>query len=329
MTSTLPSSLDGVSEQLDVSLQQVQDFIDNDLLSGSEAMKPLLDYASQFQGKRLRAMTVLLIANGFGKLKQQHVHVAAYVEMIHAATLMHDDLLDSASQRRSLDCVHVKWGSHAAVLLGDWMYSSAFSSATFMDDQTASRVLADATKRVCRGEIEQNLSRGNFNLSAEDYLSHIDGKTAALFDAAAFLAAHYAGASPKDCQSMSSFGLLAGRAFQIADDLLDVAGDEGVVGKSLGTDLGNGKLTLPLMRLRDNLSETEATQLEKMFGDEKSCDANLAAMWPEAWAITAEQTRGELRGYIDSAVSHLDCLPDSDYANVLRDITYFLGDREL
>ena len=329
MTSTLPSSLDGVSEQLDVSLQQVQDFIDNDLLSGSEAMKPLLDYASQFQGKRLRAMTVLLIANGFGELKPQHIHVAAYIEMIHAATLMHDDLLDSASQRRNLDCVHVKWGSHAAVLLGDWMYSSAFSSATFMDDQTASRVLAEATKRVCRGEIEQNLSRGNFNLSVEEYLSQIDGKTAALFDAAAFLAAYYAGASPEDCQSMSAFGLLAGRAFQIADDLLDVAGDEDVVGKSLGTDLGNGKLTLPLMRLRDNLPETEAAQLGKMFGDEKSCAADLAAMWPEAWAITVEQTRGELRGYIDSAVSHLDCLPSSDYANVLREITYFLGDREL
>jgi octaprenyl-diphosphate synthase len=198
-----------------------------------------------------------------------------------------------------------------------------------MDDQTASRVLADATKRVCRGEIEQNLSRGNFNLSAEDYLRQIDGKTAALFDAASFLAAHYAGASPADCQSMSSFGLLAGRAFQIADDLLDVAGDEDVVGKSLGTDLGNGKLTLPLMRLRDNLSETEAAKLEKMFGDEQSCDIDLATLWPGEWAVTVEQTRSELRGYIDSAVSHLDCLPSSDYANVLRDITYFLGDREL
>jgi hypothetical protein len=83
------------------------------------------------------------------------------------------------------------------------------------------------------------------------------------------------------------------------------------------------------MMLRDNLSATEAAELEKMFGDEQSCDVNLAEMWPAAWAIAVEQTRGELRGYIDSAVSYLDCLPNSDYANVLRDITYFLGDREL
>ncbi|HIA38943.1 MAG TPA: polyprenyl synthetase family protein [Planctomycetes bacterium] len=329
MTSVLPDVLAEVSEQIDPQLQQVQDFVDSELLVGSEAMQPLLDYAAQFQGKRLRAMTVLLIANGFGKVTKQHIQVAAYVEMIHAATLMHDDLLDSASQRRSLDCLHVKWGSHAAVLLGDWMYSAAFRSSTFMDDQTSSRILAEATQRVCRGEIEQNLSRGNFSLSREDYISQIDGKTAALFEAAASLAAYYAGATPDSCKALASFGLLAGRAFQIADDLLDVGGDEAVVGKSLGTDLANGKLTLPLMKLRDNLPEEQRQQLQQLFGNENSTGINLADKWPDAWADAVEQTRSELRSYIETAVSHLECLPNSEYASVLTDLTYFLGDREM
>jgi octaprenyl-diphosphate synthase len=329
MTSTLPDILSQVSEELGPQLQEVQNFIDNELLVGSAAMQPLLDYASQFQGKRLRAMTVLLVANGFGKVTDQHIRVAAYVEMIHAATLMHDDLLDSADQRRNLDCVHVQWGSHAAVLLGDWMYSAAFSSATFMDDQTASRVLADATKRVCRGEIEQNLSRGNFALPVPEYLNQIDGKTAALFEAAASLAAYYSGANPDDCEAMGAFGLMAGRAFQIADDLLDLAGDESVVGKSLGTDLSNGKLTLPLMNLRDLLDDSQRSDLEKMFGTAAGLQLKPSESWPIGWRAAVEKTRAELRGYIESAVANLDSIPDKSYASVMRDLTYFLGDREL
>ncbi|MFT7517129.1 MAG: octaprenyl-diphosphate synthase [Myxococcota bacterium] len=328
MTSTLPDILGEVGEQLEPQLQQVQEFIDRELLVGSDTMQPLLDYAAQFQGKRLRAMTVLLVANGFGEVNQNHIRVAAYVEMIHTATLMHDDLLDAASERRKLDCVHIEWGAHAAVLLGDWIYSSAFRSSTLMADQTASRILSDATKRVCQGEIEQNLTRGNFALSAEDYLKQIDRKTAALFDAAASLAAYYSGASHDACEAMSSFGMLAGRAFQIADDLLDVSGNEDVVGKSLGTDLANGKLTLPLMNLRDNLNPEQCSELQQLFGNDGAGNVNVAEKWPTAWQAASEKTRSQLRAYIDEAVAHLDCLPNPEYADVLRAITFFLGDRE-
>ncbi|MBC8370624.1 MAG: polyprenyl synthetase family protein [Planctomycetes bacterium] len=328
MTSTHFDILGDVSEQLNSQLNQVQEFIDTDLLVGSAQMQPLLEYASQFQGKRLRAMTVLLVANSYNEVNKNHIQVAAFVEMIHAATLMHDDLLDSAEQRRQLDCVHVKWGAHAAVLLGDWLYATAFSSSTFMADQTASRILADATKRVCRGEIEQNLSRSNFELPVAEYLSQIDGKTAALFDAAASLAAYYSGAQPDDCSELSSFGLLAGRAFQIADDLLDVVGEEEIVGKSLGTDLRNAKLTLPLMNLRDQLSSQQQSELREMFGNKQSTNVDLAQLWPRQWQQAVEQTRTELRNYIDQAVSHLDCLPNKKYSDVLRDITLFIGDRE-
>ncbi len=197
-----------------------------------------------------------------------------------------------------------------------------------MEDQTASRVLADATKRVCRGEIEQNLARNNFDLSVEDYIAQIDGKTAALFEAASVLAAHYSGASASDCQALAKFGLLAGRAFQIADDLLDISGQQEVAGKSLGTDLANGKLTLPIMKLREHLDDEQLQQLRLMFGNGFDVGAQVSERWPDAWQAAVDATNETLSEYLAEANKCLDCFPNSIYANVLRDITSFLGERD-
>ncbi|MHC4380400.1 MAG: polyprenyl synthetase family protein [Planctomycetota bacterium] len=315
--------LQGVQEEL----EQVDAWILRQLASGPSALQPLLDHVGRFRGKRLRAAQVLLIAKACGNSSVEHVQVAGILEMIHSATLVHDDLLDEAQERRQLDCLHVEWGSHTAVLLGDWIYSQAFAASTRMQDQTCSQVLSEATGRVCAGEIHQNLTRGDFHLKEEDYFSQIDGKTAALFEAGGRLSAHYAGATEGLCQAAARFGLLAGRAFQIVDDMLDLTGTEEEVGKSLGTDWQRGKMTLPLIRLRDRLGTDKRAQLEALFHAHSDRSILKQSSFQAELAVALEECAAEADSLLEESTALLAKFPRQDVAQELADLTRFLGSR--
>src|SRR5262249_22932893 len=176
---------------------------------------------------------------------------------IHTATLVHDDVLDEATTRRHVATANARWGNHNSVLLGDYLFTHAFYLATTLGDIQACQIIGAATNRVCEGELRQGLERGNLELPEAEYLDLIAAKTAELIACSSRLGALYAGAPPDVVAAMERYGRLIGIAFQIADDLLDIVGEERATGKSLGTDLQQQKMTLPLIRL---LNPTPAKQ---------------------------------------------------------------------
>jgi len=211
----------------------------------------LLGHIARFSGKRLRPALTLIAARLFGDVRPDHATVAAIIELIHTATLVHDDILDESAMRRRVETVNRLVGNETAVLLGDYLFATSFKEAAALEDRFASRYLSEIVAIVCRGEILQTHHRNDFDLTEETYFRIIEDKTAALYAAALRCGAVLAGGSGAECDAASAFGLKIGCAFQIVDDILDLTGEEEAVGKSLGTDLDKAKMTLPLLRLRE------------------------------------------------------------------------------
>jgi octaprenyl-diphosphate synthase len=318
-----PFALADIERELDA----VEAWLQAEFRSGPPTLAPLLAHASRFRGKRVRAAQILLVGRACGGATHEHALLAGVVELIHAATLAHDDVLDEARQRRDLDCLHVAWGNSAAILLGDWIYARAFAHCTAMPDRTASQVLAAATARVCAGEIHQNLTRGRFDLAEADYLAQVDGKTAALFQAAGRLAAHAAGAPPAAVEAAARHGMLAGRAFQIADDLLDLEGQSAHAGKSLGTDWARGKMTLPLIRLRDTATPDLRRRFEAAFAARIPLAELRGGELAAPLAAALEDSRAEVRGLLAQACAAAGELPDPDGRRALAELTRWFGNR--
>ena len=230
-------------------LEEVERILSQTLKSRYAQVQPVVDHVRHYRGKRLRPVLLLLTARACGKATPAHHVLGAVVEMIHTATLVHDDILDGAACGGTSPTVNARWGVHNAVLLGDYLFTHAFHLASTLDDARACRLIGQATNRVCEGELCQGLERGNLDLTEAAYFDMIDGKTAELLACACHLGALYSGASAEAVQALTRFGRYVGLAFQIADDLLDLVGDEQTTGKSLGTDLEQQKMTLPLIRL--------------------------------------------------------------------------------
>ena len=293
------------------------------------ALAPLIAHVGRFRGKRVRAAQVLLVSESLGGSSATHIPLAGILEMIHAATLVHDDVLDEAEERRGLDCVHIEWGRHTSVLLGDWIYSKAFLRSTELEDQTCSRVLAAAVADVCCGEIHQNLTRGDFELSEADYFHQIDGKTASLYAAAGRLSAYYSGADEELQVACERHGMLTGRAFQIIDDVLDLEGNQDQVGKSLGTDWARGKMTLPLIRLRDGLNDADRKLLGETFGSGQDRETLFDSPFgPDLHSLLVESKQYAME-ILQQAADSLQALPPSPARDSLQELTMFLGTRKL
>jgi octaprenyl-diphosphate synthase len=229
-------------------LEEVERILARSLRNRHARVADVIDHVRHYRGKRLRPVLLLLCARACGKVSNSHHVLGAVVEMIHTATLVHDDVLDGARVRRRVGTVNALWGVQTSVLLGDYLFTHAFHLASTVD-VTACRLIGAATDRVCEGELCQVLNRGNLELSESEYFDIIDGKTAELTACCCRLGALYSGAAPEVVEALARFGRSVGQAFQIADDLLDLVGDEKSTGKSLGTDVEQGKLTLPLIHL--------------------------------------------------------------------------------
>ena len=224
-------------------------------------MADLTRHVSRMPGKRLRPALALLGANAaaHGRVKKngsssyvsQAVKLASAVEMIHTATLLHDDVIDGATLRRGLSTLNAKWGDTLSVLSGDYLYSKAFCLLSELNNQKVLQLMSDTARTVCEGEVAQIHHQYDYALSRASYLKIIEWKTASLMGAAAESGALLAGATPAEAGRLGNFGLSFGIAFQILDDTQDLIGDQEVMGKSLGTDLALGQLTLPLLYLRD------------------------------------------------------------------------------
>jgi len=283
----------------------------------------LVDHCSDFRGKRLRPALVLLSGQACGGTTAAHPVLAAVVEMIHTATLVHDDILDESLVRRHAATVNAEWGSETAVLLGDYLFTHAFHLAASLDSTLACRWIGRATNMVCEGEMQQVHSRGNLDLTEDDYFSIIRGKTAELTAVSCRLGAHYAGAGEAITARLDDYGRDLGVAFQIADDVLDIWGDERSTGKSLGTDLEKQKLTLPIIRLLSTAPPATAAALRRLLGEASAENRHELRPYLET-SGALDYAWDRAREYAALAHDALDPLPDSPAKATLQHLTAYV-----
>jgi octaprenyl-diphosphate synthase len=217
---------------------------------GSEValVRQIAEYIVGGGGKRLRPALVLLTARACGYEGRHHCTLAAVVEMIHTATLLHDDVVDESKLRRGHATANATFGNAASVLVGDFLYSRAFQLMVGVGSVRVLEILSHATNVIAEGEVLQLMNSGNPDLDETAYLSVIQRKTAKLFEAAAALGAVLGGAAPEREAALARYGMHLGTSFQLVDDVLDYTGEQGAIGKNLGDDLAEGKMTLPLIR---------------------------------------------------------------------------------
>lgn len=309
-------------------LSQVEERLRQQLRSEHPFVDELVRYGCLLGGKRLRPALLLLVAKAIaGQANDDHLTLATVVEMIHTATLVHDDVLDEADMRRHLATVNARWDNESSVLLGDYLFTHAFHLASTLDSVVACRLIGRATNVVCEGELKQKGSRGNFSLTEAEYLDIIEGKTAELTAVSCRLGAIYAGASPKLADEMDGFGRDLGIAFQIADDLLDVLGEEQTTGKSLGTDLVKQKPTLPVIRALEVASPRDrATMIELLQGDGRRF-GELAPLLERYDAVA--YSRRIAQSYAKSARNRLASLKPGASSDVLATMADFVVSRAM
>lgn len=230
-------------------MQAVDAVIRARLYSEVSLVRQIAEYIIAGGGKRLRPALLLLAAGALGYQGKHHHELAAVVEFIHTATLLHDDVVDESSLRRGRNTANAQFGNAASVLVGDFLYSRAFQMMVGVGDMRVMQVLADATNIIAEGEVLQLMNCHNPDLSVEGYLQVVRYKTAKLFEASARLGAMLGGADDEIENGFAMYGMHLGTAFQIADDVLDYSGKESEIGKSLGDDLAEGKPTLPLIHV--------------------------------------------------------------------------------
>ena len=288
----------------------------------------LLQYGGKLGGKRLRPALLLLSAQATGTIRPEHVTLATVIEMIHTATLVHDDVLDEADMRRHLATVNARWNNETSVLLGDYLFSQAFYLASTLETTYACQRIGRSTNIVCEGELRQVGSRGDHGLSEQEYFQIIDGKTAELCACACHLGAKYACERADWVDALEHYGRSLGMAFQIADDLLDLLGDESTTGKSLGTDLEKQKPTLPIIHCYRRANAAERRELVSLLETPTASTREQLQTWLDRFEAIP-YARRIARRFAEEARGQLEGLPSSAAQGALLEITEFVVARAL
>lgn len=285
-------------------------------------VRQVAEYIISGGGKRLRPALVLLTAGALGYRGTHHHVLAAVVEFIHTATLLHDDVVDESELRRGRETANALFGNAASVLVGDFLYSRAFQMMLGVDNMRVMQVLADATNIIAEGEVLQLMNCHNADIEVEQYLQVIRFKTAKLFEAAARLGGILGGATQEMEAGLASYGMHLGTAFQLIDDVLDYSGEEAATGKHLGDDLAEGKPTLPLIYAMQhgNAGQSACVRHAIEQGGRDDFAAVLAAIQATE-ALT--ETRRQAEAEIDKAVAALHALPVSTYQESLLQLSRF------
>ena len=271
--SVTASSFDLIKEEL----ASVEQSLSGQVRQFDPGVEPYVSYICDTAGKRIRPALSILVGGATGKVSDDHLKLGTILELIHMATLVHDDIIDGANTRRKVPTANCKWGDGMAVLLGDALFSHALMLSTEFDDLVLSRSIASASREVCQGEILQTQRRFDLTLTKKDYFNIIGMKTGALFAAATELSAYISGVSPEIRAAMKDFGMKLGTAYQIYDDCLDLVGTEEQFGKTLRTDLEKGKLTLPMLYLLEEAGDTQREILQKRIIQQEELDLTVLA----------------------------------------------------
>ncbi len=296
-------------------LKLVESQIRDQIVKFDPNIEPYIDYICNTSGKRIRPVLAILAGGSTGGSNEKHIKIGVIIELVHMATLVHDDIIDEATTRRKMLTPNAKWGNGLAVLLGDALFSHALMLATEFDNPLICRKVGRASRDVCEGEIIQSQRRFDLTFTIKDYFKIVEMKTGALFAAATEIAALISGASTDVQERLYNYGMKLGTAYQIYDDCLDLVGSEDVVGKTLRTDLENGKLTLPMLYLMEDATEEQRNNINKRIIDQHPLD--LAVL------VGIAEYQGAVERALDTAADTLqECRND---LNVLDDSEYKAG----
>jgi octaprenyl-diphosphate synthase len=304
-------------------IKQVEKQISEQVQAFDPEIEPYIDYICNTSGKRIRPALAVLAGGALGKINDDNLKVGVIFELIHMATLVHDDIIDEADTRRKIPTPNAKWGNGMAVLLGDALFSHSLLLATEFDDIEICRKVGKASREVCQGEVIQTQRRFDLSLSKDDYFRVIAMKTGALFAASAGISASLSGANADVEAKVYDYGLKLGTAFQIYDDCLDLVGSEDTVGKTLRTDLEKGKLTLPLLLLLETAPDATRKQLQKDIKENKPLDFE-ALVGKDAYQAAVDQSLDIAVNMLNEARHNLDCLSKNEYTTGLLEITRYL-----
>ena len=327
MSAAIPQAQqNNLTQSIAADMDAVNTVIRQRLHSEVSLVNQIAEYIISAGGKRIRPVLVLLLANAHGYRGTAHHELAAVVEFIHTATLLHDDVVDESSMRRGRQTANALFGNAASVLVGDFLYSRSFQMMVGLENMRVMQILSDATNVIAEGEVLQLLNMHDPDVSHENYLNVIRSKTAKLFEAAAELGALVAGASAAQVAAAGEYGRSLGTAFQLIDDVLDYAGDAAEIGKNVGDDLREGKPTLPLIYLMEHGTPAQRELVRSCIeqGDEQHFDAVLAAVTSSG---ALDYTRREAETAARRAADSIADLPDSDYKESLLQLCRFAVDR--
>jgi octaprenyl-diphosphate synthase len=328
-TASQPQSLDlpAIQSLTRADMGSVDTLIRHRLASDVVLINQVAEYIIGAGGKRLRPMLLLLSAGALGHRGPDAHQLAAVVEFIHTATLLHDDVVDESDLRRGRKTANAVWGNAASVLVGDFLYSRSFQLMVELQRMEVMQILADTTNQIAEGEVLQLLHVRNPDTDEVAYLRVIERKTAVLFAAATRLGALLAGADNNTCDALHEYGLNLGYAFQIADDVLDYASDAETLGKNLGDDLAEGKATLPLIHAMAHADAATRGRLRAIIehGDTSGLPDALAAIHASGGL---DYSRARARTYAETAEQTLDGLEDNDYIAALRGLARYAVSRD-
>lgn len=315
-------SLEDVAQLADADMAAVDDLIRASLKSDVVLVSQVSEHIVTSGGKRLRPLIVLLAARALGYSGSEHVQAAAIIEFIHTATLLHDDVVDSSARRRGRDTANTVFGNQASVLVGDFLYSRAFQMMVGIGRMRVMQILADATNTIAAGEVMQLMNVHDAGISEASYRQVIYRKTARLFEAGAQIAAVLAERDDGDEDAMIAYGRNLGTAFQLVDDALDYGASADELGKNLGDDLAEGKMTLPLIYAMEKGSASERGMIRGAIeagGLARLDEIRAVIETTGALRYTAERAEDAARLAIDA----LSGVPDSDYRQALVAIAEF------
>ena len=296
-------------------LEQVREF--------DPGVEPYMEYICDTSGKRIRPALAILTGGATGGLTDDHLNLGVILELIHMATLVHDDIIDGASTRRQVPTANAKWGNGMAVLLGDALFSHALKLSTDFDNLNISRAISLAAREVCQGEILQTQRRFDLTVTKKDYFKVIEMKTGALFAAASQLSAIISGTSKAISTAMFDYGMKLGTAYQIFDDIVDMIGSEDQIGKTLGTDLEKGKLTLPILNLLERANPAQKARLTKRIIEQQALDLPVLVGIAE-YEGAMEDALNTATQLVAEARDCLMLLNASESTEALHNITLFV-----
>lgn len=306
--------------------EQANRLILDRLSSNISLVEEIGQYLIRAGGKRLRPLLVLLTSRACGYDGDKHVELATIIEFLHTAMLLHDDVVDRSALRRGRATVNANWGNPASVLVGDFLHSRAFQMMVAIGNMQVMEILSQATNTIAEGEVQQLTHIGDVNVSEQDYTDIIYRKTAKLFEASSHSAAALAGVGSEETATLRDFGARVGLAFQLIDDALDYLGDATRLGKNIGDDLAEGKLTLPLIVALREGSDAQRAMLQQAIKEPGT--SNLDAV-KETVVVTggADYTLAAATRYRDEALSALEKIAASPFRDAMYNLATFVVQR--